>query len=324
LSIWANRNKIEGEWDIPQLAEVLSTLDAEGFDATLTGFEGDELEDLLTWTPEPNEIAEDDVPEVPPRPKSRVGEIYELGRHRIMCGDSTAQEAVSALLGGVVPEVVWTDPPYGVGYVGKTKDALTIKADDEVLVPTLVREAFRILDGFLAPSARFYVSCPPGPAGTTFRLAIADVGWRFHQALAWVKDSMVLGHSDYHYRHEDVLYGWKDGPGRPGRGTHNGTRWYGDHCQTTVVEIPRPKCSAEHPTMKPVQLVAYCLSNSSRRGDAVIDPFLGSGTTLIAAEQLGRTCYGMEIEPKYVDVIRQRYANFVKDPAFSPKGAIDD
>jgi len=125
-----------------------------------------------------------------------------------------------------------------------------------------------------------------------------------------VKDSMVLGHSDYHVRHEDILYGWKFGPGRPGRGKHSGSRWYGDHTQTTVFQIDRPKRSAEHPTMKPVELVSIMLTNSSRSGDLVLDPFLGSGTTMIAAERLGRRCYGMEIEPRYVDVAVRRWEEF--------------
>lgn len=303
-------NKIAGEWDPLKLADVLAGLDTTGFDLTLTGFDGDDLKSALTWTP-PGEIVQDEVPEPPEEPESKPGEIYQLGPHRVMCGDATETEAVIGLLdGGVEPEVLWTDPPYGVSYVGKTKDALTIQADEKGSVQALLVSVFGVLDRFLAPSARFYIAAPAGPQGTAFRVAIADIGWRFHQSLVWVKDTMVLGHSDYHYQHEDILYGWKDGPGRPGRGKHRGSRWYGDHTQTTVVQVERPKRSTEHPTMKPVKLITHCLGNSSRPGDAVIDPFLGSGTTLIAAEQVGRVCYGMEIEPRYVDVIRQRYANF--------------
>lgn len=126
---------------------------------------------------------------------------------------------------------------------------------------------------------------------------------------------MVLGHSDYHVRHESLLYGWIPGPGRPGRGKHEGSRWFGDHAQTSVFEIDRPKASREHPTMKPVELILRCLTNSSRAGDAILDPFLGSGSTLIAAEQLGRRCFGIEIEPRYVDVAVRRWEEFTGEKA---------
>jgi DNA modification methylase len=204
-------------------------------------------------------------------------------------------------------DCLWTDPPYGVEYEGKTKAKLRIQNDGAADLPALLGAAFAAADGVMASSARFYIAAPAGPRGTDFRLAVARTGWTFHQALAWVKHSMVLGHSDYHYRHEDILYGWKKGEGRIGRGDHAGTRWYGDNAQTSVLEIDRPTRSEDHPTMKPVALVAHCLGNSTKRGQHVLDPFMGSGTTLLACETLGRVAHGVEIDPRYCDVIITRW-----------------
>jgi site-specific DNA-methyltransferase (adenine-specific) len=159
----------------------------------------------------------------------------------------------------------------------------------------------------LAPSARFYIATPAGPQGTGFRRAVDEVGWRHHQTLVWVKNSLVLGHSDHHYRHEEILYGWTAGDGRPGRGRHAGSRWYGGNGQSSVFFFDRPSASEVHPTVKPVGLIGAMLANSSLRADPVIDLFAGSGSTLIACEQLGRRCFAVELDPGYCDVIRQRY-----------------
>lgn len=242
-------------------------------------------------------------------PFSTRGQIWQLGDHRLMCGDATSAEDVEAVMDGQSAEVLWTDPPYGVDYTGKTKEALKM-ANDHGDIRILLYGVLAIIDGFLEQSARIYIAAPPGALNLVFRQAFSDVGWRFHQGLVWVKDSMVLGHSDHHIRHEDILYGWKPGPGRAGRGNHKGTRWYGGHAQTSVFEIPRPKASREHPTMKPVQLIEVHLGNSSLPDDIVVDPFVGSGTTIIAAEKLGRRCYAMEIEPRYVDVAIRRWEAF--------------
>ena len=235
-----------------------------------------------------------------------------------MCGDATNMSDVARLMGDRCAEVLWTDPPYGVKYAGKTKEALTMENDDGNDLGGLLVAAFATADTVMAPSARFYIAAPAGPRGTEFRVALHATGWQFHQALAWVKDVMVLGHSDYHYRHEDILYGWKPGSGRAGRGNHTGSRWYGGHAETTVLEVPKPRRSAEHPTMKPTQLVRRCLANSAKAGDPVLDLFGGSGTTLIAAEQEGCTAYLMEIDSRYCDVIRRRYATFVGRPDLAP------
>jgi site-specific DNA-methyltransferase (adenine-specific) len=232
--------------------------------------------------------------------------VYELGVHRLACGDARDGELLARLAGSARAEVLWTDPPYGVAYVGKTSRALTIAHDDGGAVDVFT-DALRTADAFLSPSARFYVAAPSGPQGTAFRVAIAEVGWRLHQSLVWVKNAIVLGHSDHQLQHEDVLYGWKPGPGRPGRGGHRGSRWYGDNAQSSVFFFDRPARSVVHPTMKPVGLIAAQLRNSSRRGDWVLDPFAGSGSTLVACEQLGRRCLAVELDPCYCDVIRQRY-----------------
>lgn len=266
----------------------------------------------------------DDVPDAPEEPQSQVGEVYELGQHLLMCGDATNKANVEMLFSPPahhaldLVDAIWTDPPYGVGYVGKTADALTFVNDEAAGVRDLVAAALRCIEPGLAPHARFYVAAPPGPRHEDFLGALNDVGWRLHQTLVWVKQRGVLGHSDYHYQHEPILYGWAthtEWKGRPGRGRHRGSVWYGGHDQTTVFQVDAPTASREHPTMKPVALVEIMLSNSTQRGSIVYDPFAGSGPTLIACESLGRRCRAMEVDPRYCDVIRTRYVNFVDFPS---------
>jgi len=177
----------------------------------------------------------------------------------------------------------------------------------------VIRGAFAIAP--LAPSARFYIAAPAGPRHLAFHEAISAAGWRLHQELVWSKGSIVLGHSDYHYAHEPILYGFVPGAGRPGRGHHEGTRWYGDNAQSSVLEYPKPTANREHPTQKPVGLVEQCLANSTAPGDLVYEPFAGSGSTFIAAETLGRRCSGMEIEPRYAQVIIERWQAFTGQTA---------
>jgi DNA modification methylase len=283
---------------------------ADGVNPDLTGFEGIELDRLLTGFKPPRDA--DEAPPLPEsEPESEPGATYELGAHLLHCADATDKSGLSRFVAGETVQVLWTDPPYGVEYVGKTRSALTLKNDSAANLPGLLEQAFAAANSVLAPGGRFYVCAPAGPQGTTFRLAIEKTGWRFHQSLVWVKHAPVLGHSDYLYQHEDVLYGWKPGPGRPGRGRHRGSRWYGDNSQRSVFNIARPARSELHPTMKPVELIAAMLTNSSRRGDTVLDLFGGSGSTLIACEQLGRRCLMVEVDPRYCDVIRRRYQEFV-------------
>ncbi len=200
---------------------------------------------------------------------------------------------------------MWTDPPYGVEYEGKTRKRLTIARDTPPQSDAVSVGAFRLAP--LAPLARFYIAAPSGPRHIAFHQAAIDAGWRLHQELVWMKGTIVLGHSDYHYAHEPILYGYVPGAGRPGRGAHPGTRWYGDNAQSSVLEYPKPAASREHPTAKPVALVAQCLSNSSAPGDLVYEPFAGGGSTLVAAEMLGRRCYAIEIDPRYAQVTVERW-----------------
>jgi DNA modification methylase len=247
------------------------------------------------------EIVDDDFESREPETietKIQRGDILLLGRHRVMCGDSTSAGDVGRLMDGEKADLLLTDPPYGVSYVGKTKDALTIENDalTEEGLEELIRGAFSLAEANCRPGAYWYATVPPGP----LHLLFAD-DWKargiLRQIMVWVKDSMVLGHSEYHYQHEPILFGWM-----PGERYKNP-----DRTRTTVWECPRPKASREHPTTKPVALWARAVQDGSREADLVFDPFLGSGTTLVAAEQLGRACYGMEISPQYCEVICQRW-----------------
>jgi len=249
----------------------------------------------------------DAVPEIPKESYVKPGDLWLLGEHRLLCGDATTE--LGRLMDGSLASCVWTDPPYGVAYVGKTKDALTIRNDD-VGADALVQAAFATALEACEGGAPFYCTGPAGPRSLTFRLALIEAGWSLHQELVWAKDSMVLGHSDYHYKHEPIFYGYAPGKGRSGRGKHEGSRWYGDNAQVSVLAFDRPKRSTEHPTMKPVELIARCLTNSTPPGGTVLDPFVGSGSTLIAAEQTSRRCYAMDIEPRYVQVAIERWQTF--------------
>ncbi len=249
----------------------------------------------------------DDVPPLGDESGIKAGDLFALGDHRLMCGDSTTD--LPRLMGEAKADCLWTDPPYGVAYVGKTKNALTIEGDGWG-ADALVSTAFRAALAVVVDGAPFYCASPAGSRSFTFWRAIVDAGWQFHEELVWVKDSMVLGHSDYHFQHEPILYGYAPGEGRSGRGKHAGSRWYGDHSQTSVLTFDRPKRSEEHPTMKPVALVGAVLVNSTPMGGGVLDPFSGSGSTIIAAETLGRRCYAMEIDPRYVAVAIKRWEDF--------------
>ena len=229
-----------------------------------------------------------------------------------MCGDSTSTKDVEALAGGVKMYMLLTDPPYGVNYVGKTKDALKIEndaqTDDELL--TFLTEAYLAADALMKPGAVFYIWHADIKAGV-FRNACANVGWEVRQVLIWVKNSMVLGRQDYQWRHEPCLYGWKDGAGH---------LWASDHKQTTILEFDRPARNKEHPTMKPIPLFDYQIKNNTKGGDAVLDLFGGSGTTIMACEQNGRIGYVMEYDPRYVDVIIKRWEEFTGKKAVLVNG----
>lgn len=288
-----NKTAELADWDMSKLGEELQGL-ANDFDMEDFGFK--ELETL----DEPSEIAEDDFDDAPPEePKAKRGDLYQLGEHRLLCGDATDQDDVERLLGGDKADLYLTDPPYNVAYVGKTKDALTIQNDkmaDGDFRQFLV-DAFSAADAVMKQGAAFYI-WHADSEGFNFRGACNDIGWKVRQCLIWNKNSMVLGRQDYQWKHEPCLYGWKDGA------SHN---WYSDRSQTTVIDMDKPSRSADHPTMKPVPLFAYQIQCSTKPGDIVYDSFGGSGTTLIACEQLQRKAMIMELDPRYVDIIIKRW-----------------
>jgi DNA modification methylase len=304
--LWALRDNAQyGDWDEAALAGLLAELAADGVELALTGFASAELDTLLAGITAPTDP--DEAPALPEgEPDSRPGEVYDLGWHRLACGDARDRELLQRLLGHARPAAMWTDPPYGLGYTGKTEKALTIKNDDSTAA-ILLEQVLRRLDPLLVPDARFYICCPAGPQGTAIRTTLQHVGWHLHQSLVWVKHKLVPGFSDYQFQHEDVLYGWR--ASRPGRAGKQ-ARWYGGSDQPSVFFVDRPARSDDHPTIKPVALIAAMLANSTKAGEAVIDPFAGSGSTLIACEQTGRRCFAVELDPRYCDVIRKRYADY--------------
>jgi len=289
FAITDNRSAELAEWDDEALARLLQSLPEDAF--AVTGFNTEDLSELLDSL-SPKVVEDDDVPEPVPQPVSRNGDLWLLGEHRLLCGDSTVADDVAGLMLDQQADLILTDPPYGVSYTGKTEDALTIENDGVDGLESLLRASLTLALHSSKPGAVWYVAAPAGTQFGIFGSILTELEvWR--QTLAWVKDSMVLGHSDYHYKHESIFYGWS--PGSPHRAPPDRTR-------TSVLEFDRPKASREHPTMKPLALWAELLGNSTTHGDLVYEPFSGSGTTLIACEQLSRRCRAIEIDPRYVDV----------------------
>lgn len=236
--------------------------------------------------------------------KTVKGDVYELGGHRLVCGDATVLEDAEKLMRGEKADMVWTDPPYNVAYEGKTKDALTIENDsmEGKAFYQFLYDAFVNMLTATKPGGAIYVAHADSE-GANFRSAMVGGGWLLKQCLIWVKQHMVMGRQDYHWQHEPILYGWAPGA------AHN---WYSDRKQTTVLNFDRPHRNEEHPTMKPVDLIEYMLGNSSARGDIVLDPFGGSGSTLVACQKQGRKARLLELDPKYCDVIVTRYCKLVE------------
>lgn len=286
----------ETEWD-----QELLKIEFEDLDFNFEDFNIDFDADVSTESTE-GLTDPDEVPETPKEPKTKLGEIYKLGDHRLMCGDSTNSSDVQKLMGGGMADLLLTDPPYNVAYEGKTEDALTIKNDSmsDGDFRKFLQDVYRAANAVMRPGAAFYV-WHADSEGYNFRGAAKDVGWTVRQCLIWAKNSLVLGRQDYHWRHEPCLYGWKDGAAH---------YWGSDRSQTTLLEFNRPTRNGEHPTMKPVDMFRYQIENSSRPRDAVLDLFGGSGTTMIACEQAGRHAYLMELDPKYCDVIIKRWEDF--------------
>ena len=291
-------NKITGSWDEQLLADLLVDLQKENFNTDLTGFEAPEVEQLFSKIHN-KDIKEDDfdVDEELKKPtKSKLGDIWLLGRHRVVCGDSTLPETFKVLMEGKKANLVLTDPPYNVDVeetAGKIKnDNMSDENFYKFLFASLVN-----MEQNMEADASIYLF-HADTQGLTVRRAFTDAGFYLSGCCIWKKNALVLGRSPYQWKHEPCLFGWKIG------GKH---QWYADRKQTTIWEYDRPKASREHPTMKPVALMAYPIQNSSMSNCIVLDPFLGSGSTLIAAEETGRICYGVELDEKFVDVIVWRY-----------------
>lgn len=299
LAIADNKLNEKAEWDNSAVAEILSAFSLD--DAELAGFDSDELEKLGSDLLGNDKGApSDDVPEPPAEPVTKLGDVWILGDHRLVCGDSTDPETVRLAIASNSPRLILTDPPYGVDYVGKTADKKPVHNDDRAGLETLLREALGNALGMTEPGCVWYVCSPAGSNVATFMRVLCDMGV-FRQMLIWVKQSLVLGHSDYHYRHEPIFYGWTPGAKH---------REPPDRKQDTVWEFDRPTRSVEHPTMKPVPLFEKAVLNSTGPGDTIFDPFCGSGTSLLAAEAHGRSCCGVEFSPAYCDVIVKRWEDY--------------
>lgn len=322
------------EWDFTALEIELAELsEVSDIDMSDFGFDISEIE-------EPQEVIEDEAPEVDEEaePTVQLGDIWQLGTHRIMCGDSTDAADVENLMNGENADLLVTDPPYNVAYEGATKDKLTIQNDDmsDSEFHEFLQAAFENANSVMREGAAFYI-WHADSEGFNFRSACKTTGWKIRQCLIWVKNSIVLGRQDYQWKHEPCLYGWKDGAAHyftdsrlettVVEDTPNINKMSKDELKSyvkellnkepssTVIREDKPLKNGEHPTMKPVKLIGYQIKNSSRRGDNVLDIFGGSGTTLIACEQLGRRCFTMELDPKYCDVIINRWEQLTGEKA---------
>lgn len=295
-------NKISGEWDKDKLSLLITDLQGTDFDVSLTGFDQAELDDLFKYDLK-DKVHEDDfdVDEELKKPIfSKSGDVWKLGEHRLICGDSTLSTTYETLMNGRLANLVITDPPYNVNYEGS---AGKIKNDnlEENKFYQFLFAAFTNTEKAMADDASIYVF-HADTEGLNFRKAFQDAGFYLSGCCIWKKNSLVLGRSPYQWIHEPVLFGWKK------KGKH---AWYAGRKETTVWEYDKPKKNGDHPTMKPILLLAYPIMNSSMTGCIVLDPFGGSGSTLIACEQTNRVCYMAELDEKYCDVIVNRYIETV-------------
>lgn len=324
-------NKLnESDWDLDLLMSEIEGLDFEGFNID---WEIPELEETL-------EVIEDEPPEpeLEKEPATKPGDIFQLGRHRLICGDSTNPETIKKLLDGEKTDLLITDPPYNVAYEGKTQDRLKIqndRFDSADAFRHFLSDAFAAANTGLKQGGAFYIWYASSE-GYNFIGAANDIGWQIREQLIWVKNILVLGRQDYHWQHEPCLYGWKDGaPHYFIDDRTQTTIWEAEDFNpdkmkkeellalvkemtkqpSTIIREDKPSRSAEHPTMKPVKLIARLVRNSSRTGERVLDVFGGSGSTLIACEQLNRECYMVELDPHYCDVIIKRWETFTNQKA---------
>jgi site-specific DNA-methyltransferase (adenine-specific) len=291
-------NKITGEWDEQMLADLLTDLKEADYDLDYTGFEAPEVEQLFSNIYD-KKVKEDDFDvdkELQQPCFSQLGDLWCLGKHRVICGDSTGEEIYTRLMDGQLANLVLTDPPYNVDVEETAGKIMNDNMSDQEFYNFLL-SAYRCMHANLADDGSIYV-WHADTEGINFRTAFKDAGFYLSGCCIWVKNALVLGRSPYQWRHEPCLFGWKQ------KGKH---QWYGDRKQTTVWEYDKPRSSKDHPTMKPVQLMSYPIKNSTMTNGIVLDPFLGSGSTLIACCETDRICRGIELDPKFVDCIVKRY-----------------
>lgn len=291
-------NKISGDWDKDKLALLIADLQGANFDVSLTGFEPAELDALFKDSLKDG-IHDDDFDveaELQKPALTKQGDVWMLRQHRLVCGDSTKADTFTLLMDGKLANLVVTDPPYNVNYEGSAGKIKNDNMGNEAFYNFLL-EAFKNTEVAMAKDASIYVF-HADTEGLNFRKAFSEAGFYLSGTCIWKKQSLVLGRSPYQWQHEPVLFGWKKS------GKHN---WYADRKQTTIWEFEKPKKNGDHPTMKPVALVAYPILNSSLTNCIVLDPFGGSGSTLIACDQTERICYTIELDEKYCDVIIKRY-----------------
>ena len=306
-------NKIQGDWDEDKLEALLQELKLEEFDMNLTGFDFDEVDEILNdinGTKEDNFDVDSAYEEIE-EPITKPGDVWILGNNRLMCGDSTHKDDIMRLMNNQDADMLLTDPPYNVDYVGKTADALKIVNDnmDDNQFYEFLKLAFKNMFDVTREGASIYVF-HADTEGLNFRKAFKDAGFKLAECLIWKKDCFVMGRQDYQWQHEPVLYGWKEGKAH---------YFINDRTQSTILEFDRPKQSTLHPTMKPIELIAKLIKNSSKENDIILDLFGGSGSTTIAAEQLNRKCYTMELDPKYCDVIVKRWETMTNREAILEK-----
>jgi len=314
-----NKLALNAGWDDEMLAVELTDLKDMDFNLDLTGFSAEEIDTLLTPTIVEGLTDEDAVPELPPEPVTKLGDVWILGKHRVMCGDSTSIDAVEKLMDGSKAEIFFSDPPYGVSYAEKNKSLNAVGKGNCIQTPILNDhmavdetgelwfQSFSNAHLVTTDKAVYYICGPQrGELMMMMMMMILKAGWQLKHTIIWVKNNHVLGRMDYHYKHEPIMYGWKDGE------SHN---WYGDHSQMSTWEVNKPLKSALHPTMKPIGLMEKAIGNSTKAGNAVLDLFGGSGSTLIACEKTGRINRSMELDPKYCDVIVQRWQEFTGQTA---------
>ncbi len=299
-------NKISGDWDKDKLALLISDLQGSDFDVSLTGFDPAEIDDLFKDTLKDG-VKDDDfnVTEEMGKPTlTHPGDVWTLGRHRLVCGDSTKPETFALLMGDRKANLVITDPPYNVNYEGSAGKIKNDNMADDAFYNFLLA-AFQNTEAAMADDASIYVF-HADTEGLNFRRAFADAGFYLSGTCIWKKQSLVLGRSPYQWQHEPVLYGWKK------KGKH---QWYTGRKESTIWEFDKPKKNGDHPTMKPIPLLAYPIMNSSMSNCMVLDPFGGSGSTLIACEQTDRICCTIELDEKFCDVIVKRYIEQVGSSA---------